>query len=256
MKMRRPILVLALATLLMAACQIPAAPKAPVPPAPAPSTTPAVDRLATAMPVCDLVCQDATATARLTLTPLPSLTVTNSPQYYTQEAQYHARLTLEAGHTKSPTPGPAHTPTLLPTDQPGFAVYQGQSYIAETEPPPLYRLLYAMGLWRLEDSADWQYSGIGPSDLRRREIEGCILHLATLPRDVLEPVTRDHISLADYTWKRTFAEREHKVFYSLSLGRDWYGFELDLPPSAPATNVQQCQSEAETVIDTFTLVAK
>lgn len=264
MKLSHSTLVLALVALLIVACQPSAMPAPPILPAASSSpastvktpTAPVADRLATDTPICGIVCRDATSVALLTLTPLPPRTVTHNPVYYTQEALSRARMTREASYTKTPTPNPTPTFTPIPSDRPGFAIYQGWCFVAATAPPPLFRLTYAIEQWQLEDAPAWKYSntGLGPSDLRRRHAVGCVLHLATLPGEFAEPITGDEVSLAGYTWERMFVADENMNSYSLTLGRDWYGFQLDLPVDASAADVLQCQSGAEAVIDTFRLV--
>lgn len=208
-------------------------------------STPVVPVESVSAPPCDIVCQDATASVVLTLTPFAP--GTNSPEFYEQERQYIARLetaTAEARRmTPTPMPSAAVTTTPQPASRLDFALYQGNSYASRTEPGRQFQILYDTRQWQLADN-----------NLKLQHIPGCTLHLVGTARGVLGPIVTDQAVLADYTWKRQFVPSENSVFYRLDFDDNYYLFELSLPEKTPTETTRQCQAAAEAVIATFKLV--
>lgn len=117
-------------------------------------STPVVPVESGSAPPCDIVCQDATASVVLTLTPFAP--GTNSPEFYEQERQYIARLETATAEARRMTPTPMPSATVTTTPQPAsrldFALYQGNSYASRTEPGRQFQILYDTRQWQLADN--------------------------------------------------------------------------------------------------------
>jgi len=194
---------------------------------------------ATPTEYCDLVCQDATATAKIT----PGVPQLPSEEYLEQERQYLVLLTRVAAYTRTPTPTRAPTPTLILADRPGYLIYEGLGYITPSSGRPTYRVTYSLAQWRVEGDR-----------LKQQQIRDCILDLWGLAGELLPPVEVKTVMLGEFAWKRAFAPREASIHYGLDMRPDYYLLVLYLPKDVAAAEVQQCQAAAEEVIATFELI--
>jgi hypothetical protein len=211
-------------------------PKATLPSTPVASATPTE--------YCDLVCEDATATAKIT----PGIPQPPSEEYQEQEKKYLELLTRVAAYTRTPTPTRTLTPTLIPAGRPGYVIYEGIGYDGPRNGRGTYRITYSLAQWRVErDAAQGDV-------LKQLRILDCTLDLKAEGRQVTPPLVRDTLTLGKVVWSRISVPKDAIIAYGLDTDQGYYLLELVLPKEAAATQIQQCQAAAEEVIATFDLI--
>jgi len=193
---------------------------------------------------CGIVCQDATATAKIT----PSTPPTPSQEYLEQEKQFNEQMMTRAAYTRTPTPTRTATPTPMPASRPGYAIYEGIGYNGSRNRRGTYRITYSTDQWRVE-SNDTQRDV-----LRQLQIPACTLELRSRDREATPPFVRDTLTVGILVWSRLSMPNGGTITYAVDAYGDYYVLELTLPQEAAATQVQPCQAAAEEVIVTFELI--
>jgi hypothetical protein len=156
-----------------------------------------------------------------------------------------------------PPPTPTPTPTVLATVTPsafesplvnGLKRYQGYSSYGYPDMPP-YELWYDPTLWQLSINGD------GLDLLVHKNLASCEInpHYARFEALSLAPAR-----LADRDWGISLAGT-NALGYFVGWGGGGYGFSVTLPePIADPYDAHfkdQCQLDAETVFDTFNVLA-
>ncbi len=190
---------------------------------------------------CDVVCQDATASAALALTPVT--TVTQSPSFRATEEVYNQRLsatqTRQAQIIPTPTPTPRTTPTPRPAG-PGLAIYDGASTY---NPLPKFQLVYTTNEWKQSEEG-----------LDHQAIAGCSLALHPPARGMVGPTTQRQAYFGGYTWDAKIWVQEGVIGYTLNTDNRYFLLELRWPKDGEQSVRNQCEQAGEKVLDTFRMV--